>query len=63
MRVTWGLGVQWNFFYESLQNKYLYFDSDSDFGTKQRYLWKHFYFIKKPLSNRASKVEKIADIS
>ena len=24
------------------------------FGRKQKYLWKHFYNIKKPLKNRAS---------
>ena len=32
---------------------YVSLDSTIFFGRKQKYLWKHFYSIKKPLNNRA----------
>ena len=41
------------FFYVSFQRKIYTWIQQFCFGRKHKYLWKHFYTIKKPLKNRA----------
>ena len=45
-----------DFFTYVSKNNYLYLDSTIIFWKKQKYLWKHFYTMKKPLKNRANVV-------
>ena len=41
------------FFYVSFPKKYHTWIQQFYFGRKQKYIWKHFYSIKRPVSNRA----------